>query len=555
MTIPGLDDLDGLAGLLEGADRYDIVETRTRLQRSLYEFIQEMWDTIEPDKAFVPNWHVEQLCWVLELVEKGIIKRLIINIPPGSLKSLVVSVFYPAWLWAKNPRKRILTAAYGAHLTSRDNLRMRDIIQSPKFKRYFNVTLHEDQNTKTRYNTSEGGWRIATSVGGVGTGEHPDLIIIDDALTAAQAESEPERETANTWFDRTISSRGISRGVAIIVIGQRLHEDDLPGYLLKKDREGWTLVCFPMRYEKCTCPGVPDTLQRKTNRDEFGPLFNRARIAAWKAFIDTVPEPDRCLLHKSNPAWTPDPLDIRETVGEVLMPQIFTPEVLAQLELDLDTYGVAGQLQQRPSPEGGGLFKMEYFDGKIVDEPPKLYMLCRGWDTAGTDGGGDWSAGVGVAEEIIEEFSNKRRIFRRSGKFFVMAVEHEQVGPDKLDTLMVDTADFDHKRQGCKAYGIREEKEGGSAGIAVVTARAKLFPKLDYQAVVISGSKRVRARPFRAQCAAGNVYIVRAHWNSKYLRELCGFPAASHDDLVDGSSTAYNGLVEMEMPTSDWVAW
>lgn len=530
---------------LDEIERIENESVSIRMRDSLLEFTKEMWTVLEPDTTFVVNWHIEELCKVLEGVANGTIKRVIINVPPGTLKSLLVSVFFPAWLWARNPRKRVLTAAYGSHLTTRDNLRVRDIIQSPKFQRYFRVDMVEDQNTKTRYNTTAGGWRIATSVGGVGTGEHPDLIIIDDALTAAQAESEPERTAANNWFDRTISSRGVSRGVSIIVIGQRLHEEDLPGYLLKKDRDGWYHINYPMRYETCKCPGAP-------SYDEVPPAERAMRL---RAHVKGLEESDRCKLHKQDPLWVPDPTDPRRVEGELLMPQIFTEAKVAQLELDLGPYGTAGQLQQRPSPEGGGLFKAEYFEGKFVDEVFALYIACRGWDTAATEGDGDYTAGPLLLAELKSTLVNKREVLELTGRIMVAHVEHEQYGPDKVADLILDTANADKVRKGCKAYAIREEKEGGSAGKAVITERAKLLAGFDYEGVTISGNKITRAKPFRAQCAAGNVYILRGHWNAKYIRELCGFPAASNDDLVDGSSTAYNGLVEMELPQSDWVSW
>src|SRR6185369_7915690 len=126
-------------------------------------------------------------------------------------------------------------------------LRVRDIVESKWYQDRFPLKLNEEQNTKIRYNTEKGGWRIATSVGGAGIGEHPDFINIDDAATAQQAESDAERKTVQEWFDRTISPRGITRrNLVVIVVGQRLHQEDLPGYLLK--REGWSHVCFPMRY-------------------------------------------------------------------------------------------------------------------------------------------------------------------------------------------------------------------------------------------------------------------------------------------------------------------
>lgn len=483
-------------------DRMEAGRHRLRYQASLLAFVREAWKIVEPDREFVENWHIRELCRVLEEVHAGKTKRLVINVPPGTMKSLLVNVIWPAWIWTKNPKYRVLTAAYGAHLSTRDNVRVRDIVTSPWYQGLFELTLVEDQNTKTRYNTTAGGWRIATSVGGVGTGEHPDLILIDDALTATQAESEQERTGVNQWFDRTISTRGVSRDVAIVVVGQRLQVEDLPGYLLAKG--GWRHVRWPMRFEKCICPpgAVGD---------------------------------QRCNLHRADPGWSPDPLDPRTEPGELLWPALFTEEKVKQLELDLGEYGAAGQLQQRPAPEGGGQFKREWF--KILTAmPANVCRSARGWDTAATDGAGDWTTGI-----RIDEFDE--------GKFLVSDAQRAQLGPAGVDALMRQIAILDGA--GCAQ---REEKEGGSSGKAVIEARAKALVGYDYAGVQISGSKSTRVKPFRAQCEAGNVYLLLGSWNEEYLRELCNFPTGKHDDQVDGSSTAFNAVL-LEPRIDSFVVW
>lgn len=467
------------------------------LSRDLQAFIRHFWSLLEPDHEFSSNWHIDQMCEVLTDFIEGRTNRLIVNIPPGTMKSLIF-VFFRAWAWARNPKLRFLTAAYGSHLTTRDNLRVRAIVMSPEYQRLFpDVQMIEDQNTKTRFNTRAGGWSIATSVGGVGTGEHPDFIIIDDALTAAQAESEPERTSANQWFTGTISSRGVSRGVSIAVIGQRLHEDDLPGFLLKKG--GWRHICFPMRYE---------VAREKTAQD---------------------------------PGHVPDPLDPRTEAGELLWPHLFTEEKVRQLELDLGEYGTAGQLQQRPSPEGGGLFKREWF--KFLETRPKrLLRTARGWDTAASEGKGDYTVGT-----LIGEFEE--------GKWVVLDVQRDRLGPAGVEQLMRATTILDGRDT-----IVREEKEGGSAGLTVIEARRTMMSKLpggpyDYQGVPLSGDKRTRAKPLRIVCEQGNLYLLLAPWNEDYIRELCNFPTGAHDDQVDSSSCAYNAALLEPRKMKEFAVW
>lgn len=482
MIAPELQELEAdLADL----DAISIALERHRLEDSLYEFMREAWHVVEPSRPLVDNWHIRVICRELERVTRAELARVIINIAPGTLKSLIVSVFWPAWMWARNPRKRVLAASYGQHLSMRDNVRTRDLVTSEWFQSLWPVALVDDQNTKTRYDTTKGGWRIATSVGGVATGEHPHIIIIDDPLTAQQARSDTERAAANDWFDRTISSRGVTSNVAIVVIMQRLHEEDLTGHLLKKG--GWELIRFPMRY-------VPT---RPATRDV--------------------------------PGYDADPRDPRRTAGELMCPQVLPEKKVRQLELDLGPYSTAGQLQQTPVPEGGGLFQRAWF--KFTDAAPARKRSVRGWDTAGTEGAGDWTVGVKVSEGLSDEG-------RPTGIFFVEDVQREQLSSDGVEKLMKNTAFLDGR-----TCAVREEKEGGSAGKAVIAAHTKLLNQFDYQGVHLGADKVTRAKPFRAQVEAGNVYLVRAPWNERYIQELCTFPTGKHDDQVDGSSTAYNALV------------
>ena len=439
-------------------------------RRNLHAFVRKAWHLVEPTQPFVDNWHIKELCSLLEEVSAGRIKRLLINVPPGSMKSLLVGVFWPAWEWASKPGLRFLNASYSAALSIRDNLRLKNIIENAWYQRHYNVQISEDQNAKGRYNTTGGGWRIATSVKGVGTGEHPDRIVVDDPTSADQAKSDVEREAANSWFDGTISSRGVSRGVSIVIVMQRLHQSDLSGHVLAKGDQ-WTHVCWPMRYD-ARRPGLRDP--------------------------------------RSDPS-------------ELLWPHLFDEPKVRQLEIDLGPYGAAGQLQQLPAPQGGGLFKREWF--KIIDVMPvAVQRHGRGWDTAGTDGAGDWTVGVKMAV--------------CPGPLFIIEdVRRDRLSPAGVDLLMKQTATLDGRS--CRQ---REEQEPGGSGKSVIAAHARMLSGHAYKGIHISGDKVTRAGPFRAQAESGNVYLLRGSWNEAYLSELEIFPNGDHDDQVDGSSCIFNDL-------------
>jgi predicted phage terminase large subunit-like protein len=515
-----LEDLDDdfLAEQLSDFGLVDIGLECIELQSSLYAFVKAAWHLVEPTQPFVDGWHIRALCTVLQDCYHKRIKRVVINVPPGTMKSLLIEVFFPAWAWAKDAGKRFLTASYGQHLTIRDNLRCRSIIESPWYQERWPVKLVDDQNTKTRYNTTAGGWRIATSVEGVGTGEHPDFINIDDALSAAGAESALERQTVIDWFDRTIATR-LGRNPVIIVVAQRLHMGDLCGHLIA--RGGWTHVRWPMRYERCGCATAP---------------------------VMNPDEERRCALHKADPAWVIDARDERSTDGELLAPLLFPEEKVRQLELDLGPYGSAGQLQQRPSPEGGGLFKREWF--KFADAAPSLSRVVRGWDTAGTEGGGDYTVGAKVSEEFAWHVVDGKRELKSTGRIFVEDVQRDQLGPNGVDLLIKAIAETDGKK-----VPVREEREGGASGKSQIAARTKLLIGWDYKEVQLGTNKVVRAKAFRSQAEGGNVYLVRASWNEAYLVELCNFPTGTHDDQVDATSCAFNTMLLEPPPRKVKAVW
>jgi len=473
---------------VRAADDQESVE---KARASLAYFTKLVWSLIEPGTPIKWNWHLDVECERLEAVTRGEVTRLLVNVPPATTKSILFSVAWPCWEWFSNPELRYLKASYGEHLSLRDNLRVRLIVQSEWYQKNSMVRLAGDQNAKQLFKTTAGGWMFATSVGGAATGDHPDRIIIDDALTAEQARSKADREFVNSWFDSTITTRGVTRNAAIIVIMQRLHGEDLSGHLL--DKGGWEHLRLPMRYEA-------------------KPVESGGRM------------------------FYPDPLDQRTVEGELLWPTLFDEEKVKKLEIALgEEYNVAGQLQQRPSPAGGGLFKREWF-GIIEKLPEGKRRSVRGWDTAATAGGGNYTVGV--------------KITQIGPTFYVEDVVRGQWGPADVDKIMLETARADGRE--CT---VAEEKEGGSSGKAVVEARARAMVGFDYVPVQITGDKTVRASPYRSQAQSGNVKLLRGLWNAQYLSEVTAFPSAKQDDQVDGSSSAFNELAKTRVVKQVEVSW
>lgn len=316
------------------------LEGERRKYRRLRDFVVGAWPIVEgPIERFRSNWHIDLECEHLEAVFDGSVPNLLMNVPPGAMKSILTSVCWPAWVWIRRPDARFLSASYGQDLATRDAVRTRALVESPWFSRLWGsiVSIARNQNQKMRYETTAGGWRLSTSVGGRGTGEHPDYKIIDDPHNVKEAESDAERQAALDWYDLTLSSRGASRDSQTVVIMQRLHDKDLSGHIMAKEEfsEEWEHLCLPMRFEP-----------------------NR--------YTSTIGE------------------DPRAESGEILLwPNLFTEQKVTKLERALGEYGTAGQLQQRPAPPGGGILKTKHFQlwpsGKKL---PAFEFVFQSYDSA-----------------------------------------------------------------------------------------------------------------------------------------------------------------------------
>lgn len=208
-------------------------------------FLEKVFHTVSPGQAFLPNWHLEAISAYLNACERGEMKRLIINMPPRMLKSVSVSVAWPAWLLAQNPSTRIMVASYAQSLSEKHSQDCRLVMQSAWYRRLFPDSLiAQGQNEKHKYVTEARGHRIAVSVGGSATGEGGNILIVDDPLNPLQAMQASAREAANAWFRHTFASRlDDKRNGAMVVVMQRLHAEDLSGTLLKQG--GWELLNLP----------------------------------------------------------------------------------------------------------------------------------------------------------------------------------------------------------------------------------------------------------------------------------------------------------------------
>jgi len=209
-------------------------------------FVHKTFTTLSPGEPYVRSWHVEAIAWKLEQVRRGEIRRLIVNMPPRSLKSIAASVAFPAFVLGRDPTRRIICVSYSGDLAKKHSNDFRAVLESPWYREAFpGARIGEMKNTETEIELIARGHRLATSVGGTLTGRGGGLIIIDDPLKPDDAMSEAKRSAVNQWYTNTLLSRlDDKRSGAIVVVMQRVHVDDLTGFLLAQSDE-WEALSLP----------------------------------------------------------------------------------------------------------------------------------------------------------------------------------------------------------------------------------------------------------------------------------------------------------------------
>ncbi len=584
---------------------------------SLYDFVRTYWPVVVPRRPFKDNWHIGAICEHLEACTVGQIRKLVINVPPRSMKSLLVGVFWFAWSWTFLPQTQWLYSSYNVDLAIRDSLKCRRLIGDHNYQERFGdvFQLAGDQNLKSRFENDMSGHRLSVGSGGGATGEGGDFIVCldgssvigtdcgpleiahivnnrlpvrvmafdhdsgnpvwadivayernpgkksvavkmtngaelratvdhpvyvfgdgyvnaanlvigdevvhlrekayvaaievipdievvynlkvtgqhnyfangilvhncDDPHKVKEAESDVSRLDIVRWWDETMSTRGNDPETSVfVVVMQRLHERDLSGHILASE-QGYENLMLPMRFEE--------------DRKCFTSL-------PWQ--------------------------DPRKKDGEMLWPSRFTEDYVSNLEKTLGEYGTAGQLQQRPAPRGGGMFKEVWFKDKVIAKAPDdIVATVLYWDKAATEGGGDYTVGLVMSRD-------------KADNIYVESVTRAQLGSLARDEMIKSTSTiWKSKRPNLVIY---IEREGGGAGKDMMKFAIKQLAGLPVKQDIPSGDKVTRATPFATYSESGNVYIIKAAWNDVYLQELCVFPHGAHDDIVDAASGAFNKL-------------
>lgn len=471
-------------------DIHDVIASITK--ESFYEFVREFWDTIIPE-TFVDNWHIKYICDELQYIAERVFLNLpkehdlVINISPGSTKSTICSVMFPAWVWTRMPSARIIGGSYTHSLAMDLSLKGRDIVKSEKYRKCFpNIKLRPDQDTKTYFKNVKGGSRYAVGVGGSVVGMHGHFLIIDDPLDPQAAVSEAELKTSNTWMTDTLPNRKVNKLVVpTILIMQRLHQND------------------------CTANMIEQAIRTQTIEGNNAPLK---------------------IKHICIPAELSDdvkPAYLKKYYKDGLMDTVLLPLSVLNENKAKGDYSYAGQFMQNPIPAGGGMFKTDRIHVESTS-PTKWIKVVRFWDKAGTAGGqGAFTVGLKMGEDINHHF-------------WILDVKRGRWDAFVRENHIKQTAAIDGRE-----VDIGIEQEPGSGGKE--SAQSTVMSLRGYNVWIdkpsgSGNSKEQRANPFATQVAGEHVYMLRASWNAEYIYELAAFPDSTFKDQVDASSGAFNKL-------------
>ena len=508
-----------LAALQEKIRRYDLIVNRElQSQRGgLIHFVRYFWDVLEPNTPLVDGWPLEAICEHLEATAFGECTRLLIVVPPGFCKSLLTDVFFPAWMWSAMgaPSTRFVAFSYAASLTERDNGRFRDLMLSAQFQELWGHAVKLRKVGETKVSNDATGWKLASSVGGVGTGERGTYVILDDAHSIKQIESEVVRTETVRWFREAMSNRlnDMETGV-IIIIMQRSHDLDVAGVVLRENM-GYCTLLIDMEYD--------------TRRQTAG-------------------EPNAI-------GW----VDPREEEGELAWPERFSASVCVDIRNTIGPYAWAAQYQQMPVPRGGGIIKRDWWqlwDGEVAKgyglewniqkgarkEFPEMELVCASLDTSfGEKQENDlnamtvwgvwldraknrramlmyaWAKRLPLHGTNVEAFPNEAKV----------NYEERKRAASGLVELVADT---------CKRYRVKRLLiENKTRGHDVANELVRLYAKENFGVEMVDPvkDKVSRTHAIVPLFTDGAVWAPNTPWADAVLDECEGFPKYAHDDLHD----------------------
>ena len=484
--------------LLSELTEEEQIELEARLVRqeafdisdNLPDFVKAAWPILEPVTKLSWNWHHDLICEYLTLIKENRFKQvfpgyegIIFNVPPRSMKSLLISVFFPVWLWTSDPARRWMFASYAEKLSTQHSVFRRNVIDSPWYQERWGHVFKfaKDQNLKTHYENSSRGVMFSTAMGSTATGMGGDVLVIDDPLNPEQALSEVERQSVNVKFDTTFRSRLNDQATGVkIIFMQPLHDDDLyAGHILNKERDNWIHLKLPATAEK----------------------YQKFVFPVSGKSVETFPQ-------------------------DLLWPERLPESFLKSQKTGLGSWAFAGQYQQNPAPLEGGIIKRNWI--RYYKELPERFdLMVQSWDCTFK---GEKSARGNDTDFVAGQVWGKS-----GGKYLMLPYRmHERLdfGPTKA-AIKACHAMFP------QAHAILiEDKANGPAIISELQSQIAGIVAIEPE-----GGKLSRAQSMSPLWEAGSIelpdpQIFDVPWLEQYIHDICTFPKAAHDDDMDATSQA-----------------
>jgi predicted phage terminase large subunit-like protein len=509
------------AGILTAAEAVAAVERMQRGQAfeeqalewsgSLRLFVQNAWSGVplyDDGKPLTAGWHIDAVCEHLEAVSSGEIRRLVICLPPGMTKSTVASVCFPAWEWTSRPSRGHLTCSYKRELAEKFAALSRMLILSSWFQQRWGkkFVLREDENARNRFSNNRGGSRMATPMSGA-TGQHADVIVIDDPHDAAEILSNKDREQVIEFHDGSLPHRYKDPEAGCeVIIAQRLHEKDLIGHVLEKSPDEWEVLCLPERYEARHPLVTPPKVRLPSGRVILG--------------------------------------DAREQEGELLCPARRSARSSDALAKTLASFRAAGQLQQRPSAREGAILKRshwQFFPRWWLDDGqrqhlPRFHRLVQSWDTAFKD--------RSVNDFVVGQ------LWGLSGpNMYLLAVRKERMSLSKTKQAIRDLSGWVDKEWQHTPHSILIENKTNGPDI-ILELQRELRGIIPFNS---DASKVARAEAAEPALEGKNVWVPgmanpslpsfydpmgTPDFTQQLIDQAAAFPNAEHDDDVDAFTQA-----------------
>lgn len=482
-------------------ERRQIEEEAEALSASFPDFVREAWPALKPEDDYLHNWHIDAICEHLEAVSRGEITRLQVWVPPVCMKTLLVSVMWPAWEWTFAPKTRYWTASYSEPFSGLIAGWSRSLILSDWYQARWGAKFRFTSQSLLQFANDKGGTRLATSPEGKGTGLHGHRILIDDPIKPddAEATSRAVLESTNRWWDSTVASRGIGNDFARVIVMQRLHENDLAGHALSK--EHYEVLCLPERHEQ------------------------------------------------AHPfAWRKDP----RSEGELLWPDFRDEAHSTALASQMATHRAAGQMQQRPAAREGEILKRHWWrfydpklfrDEKLAERRPKFRTVVQSVDTPLKDKESNdlvaiqaWGA-VKADKYLLDirkghmNFSQAKRAILEQARYVRKLIPHAR------HVILIENA----------GYGVEliQELKSEISGVLKISRGA-------------DGDKILRAEAASADLESGNCYLPGFRMGQDefsmpdearcpadvvdFIDSCAIFPNGRNDDDVDAWSQCMNWL-------------